>query len=116
MFQLDINNVFLHGFLNEEVYMLLPQGYDKALPSQVCLPKRSLYGLKQASWQWNIEFTHFLTSLGFIQSQHDHCLFICATTTVFLALLVYVDDVIITRTSIDAINVVKHSLYEKFTN
>lgn len=41
----DTNNVFLHGTLHE-IYMLPPQGYDKALQDQVCKLKKSLYGLK----------------------------------------------------------------------
>lgn len=44
--QMDINNAFLHGSLNEEVFMQPPQGYTKPLLGQVCLLKRSLYGLK----------------------------------------------------------------------
>jgi len=44
--QLDINNAFLYGYIDEEVYMLHPKGYTKALPGQVWKLQRSLYGLK----------------------------------------------------------------------
>lgn len=53
LFLLDINNVFLHGFLDEDVYMLPPYGYTKASPGDEYLFKKSLYGLKQALCQWN---------------------------------------------------------------
>lgn len=43
--QLDINNPFLHGFLDKEIYMIALEGFKKVKPGQVL--KRSLYGLKQ---------------------------------------------------------------------
>nr|GEZ61604.1 hypothetical protein [Tanacetum cinerariifolium]GEZ62660.1 hypothetical protein [Tanacetum cinerariifolium] len=62
--QLDINNAFLHGYINEEIYMVPPEGYTKASAGQVCKLSKSLYGLKQASRQWNHELTKFLVNLG----------------------------------------------------
>lgn len=113
--QVDINNVFLHGVLNEEVYMVPPQGYNGAKPNQVCKLIRSLYGLKQAGRQWNLEFSNKLQHFEFSQSSSDHCLFIKNTTESFTALLVYVDDVLITGTSKKEINDVKNYLQKTFT-
>ncbi|KAL0382041.1 UNVERIFIED_CONTAM: Retrovirus-related Pol polyprotein from transposon RE2 [Sesamum calycinum] len=111
----DVNNAFLHGHLDEEVYMVPPEGYDKAHGGLVCRLKRSLYGLKQASRQWNIELTSKLESYGFTQSPHDHCLFTLRKDSLFLALIVYVDDVLLTGNSLDDLNAVKSYLDDLFT-
>ncbi|KAL0446187.1 UNVERIFIED_CONTAM: Retrovirus-related Pol polyprotein from transposon RE1 [Sesamum latifolium] len=113
--QLDVNNAFLHGHLEEEVYMEPPEGYPKAQSGQVCLLKRSLYGLKQASRQWNIEFTSKLEEFDFRQSSHDYCLFVKGSGSSFIALLVYVDDVLLTGASLINLNEVKHYLDSLFT-
>lgn len=49
LYQLDINDAFLHDFVDEEVYMQPPPGYQLDSPGQVCLLKRSLYVVKYAS-------------------------------------------------------------------
>lgn len=57
--QMDINNAFLHGHLKEEIYIKPPDGYTVPF-NKVCRLKKSLYGLKQASREWNSELTSHL--------------------------------------------------------
>ncbi|KAL2247953.1 UNVERIFIED_CONTAM: Retrovirus-related Pol polyprotein from transposon RE1, partial [Sesamum indicum] len=112
--QLDINNAFLHGFIEEEIYMKPPEGYD--VPAgHVCKLKRSLYGIKQASRQWNLEFTKQLERIGFTQSKADHCLFTIHTDVGFFCLLIYVDDVLIAGPCEHTIADFKNKLHNLFT-
>ncbi|GAA0173963.1 hypothetical protein LIER_43964 [Lithospermum erythrorhizon] len=96
---MDINNAFLHGFLDEEIYMSLLEGYKEEEKHRVYKLTRSLYGLKQASRQWKIEFRNQITKYGFKQSYHDSYLFVYKTDDVFMIFIVYVDDILITGTS-----------------
>lgn len=68
--------MYLHGFIDEELYMQPPIGYTKVQPGQVCKLQRSLYGFKQDGRQWNKELTLKLNSYGFQQSMHDNYLFV----------------------------------------
>ena len=93
--QLDVKNAFLHGDLNEEVYMVIPHDMQVAKPGQVCKLQRSLYGVKHASRQWYARLSSFLISHGYKQCTSDYSLFIkhgCKTISV---LLVDVDDIVL---------------------
>ncbi|GKB43529.1 ribonuclease H-like domain-containing protein [Tanacetum coccineum] len=113
VFQLDVNNVFLYGNLAEVVYMKPPEGYFSS-DNKVCRLKKSLYGLKQAPRQWNAKLTSTLIENGFSQSKSHYSLYIKFDKRVFLTLLVYVDDIIITGNSISEIEKFKEFLKSKF--
>lgn len=95
--QLDFNNAFLNGTLDEVVYMQQPPGFeDQSHPNFVCRLNNAIYGLKQAPRAWNHTLTAALLSWGFINSKSDSSLFILRRGQSMLLMLVYVDDVILT--------------------
>jgi hypothetical protein len=112
--QLDVNNAFLHGDLQEDVYMLVPQGITPSKPNQVCKLVKSLYGLKQASRKWYEKLTSLLIHHKFTQSTSDHSLFTKKTDNSFTVLLVYVDDVIVAGDSLTEIQSIKAILHASF--
>src|SRR5262249_42494720 len=113
--QVDINNAYLHGHIDEELYLKPPKGYVKAKDGEVCRLVKSLYGLKQAGRQWNKEITSSLCSIGFIQSEANHCLFTRGTGDSYLGLVIYVDDLLIAGKDEVAIAEVKNTLDKAFT-
>lgn len=95
--QLDVNNAFLQGTLNEEVYMEQPPGFvDADKPDHVWRLHKAVYGLKQAPRAWYIELRNFLLSLGFRNSLADTSLFVLHTGDQYLYVLIYVDDILVT--------------------
>jgi len=112
--QLDVDNVFLYGDLNEEIYMQLPPGFFNPNNPPVCKLKRSLYELKQASGQWFSKLSSSLLHFGFIQAKSNPSLFIKQTSNSFMTVLIYVDDVIIASNDLAEIATVKQFLRASF--
>ncbi|KAJ1699274.1 hypothetical protein LUZ63_007786 [Rhynchospora breviuscula] len=114
--QLDVNNAFLHGDLQETVYMEQPPGFaDPLKPYYVCKLNKALYGLKQAPRAWFQKLKHFLISHQFKPSQSDHSLFIYMIKDVTIYILVYVDDIIVTGSDKEIIQTLIQALHCNFS-
>ncbi|KAI9200939.1 hypothetical protein LWI28_015453 [Acer negundo] len=113
--QMDVHNAFLRGDLAKEIYMSPPprlrrQGEDNL----VCRLHKSLYGLKQASRQWFAKFSEAICSAGYVQSQADYSLFTRKQGKSFTAILIYVDDILITENDSVSIASTKKFLHSHF--
>ena len=97
--QLHIKNAFLDGNVKEMVYMeQLPIFIHHLYLNHMCLLKKSLYNLKHAPHAWFEKLSQSLFSFGFHYSKNSS-LFIYKTTYNIILFLVYVDSVLITRSS-----------------
>lgn len=113
--QLDVQNAFLHGVLEEEVYMYQPPGYvDNTHPGYVCKLEKALYGLKQAPCAWYERLCDNLQALGFTTSKADTFLFYYNKGKHTIFVLVYVDDIIVASSSQEAVNALLSDLRQDF--
>lgn len=98
--QVDVNNTFLKGELNEEVYMEQPEGFvNSEHPSPVCKLRKALYGLKQAPRVWYEKLRCSLMQWGFKNVISDTSLFCLRNADDVLIFLVYVDNILMTGVS-----------------
>jgi hypothetical protein len=113
--QLDVKNAFLHGVLEEEVYMRQPPGFENPkAPNFVCKLDKALYGLKQAPRAWYSRLSSKLHSLGFVPSKADTSLFLYQKANVTIFMLIYVDDIIVSSSSDQAIVALVKELNKDF--
>jgi histone deacetylase 1/2 len=113
--QLDVQNAFLHGVLEEEVYMKQPPGFESdKTPHYVCKLDKAIYGLKQAPRAWYSRLSNKLISLGFVASKSDTSLFIYNRGGIMIYILIYVDDIIVTSNDPKAVTVLLADLREDF--
>jgi hypothetical protein len=96
--------VFLHGVLEEKVYMKQPPGFENPdTPHHVCRLDKALYGLKQAPRAWYSRLSAKLQDLWFLPSKADTSVFLYNKFGVTIFVLIYVDDIIVTSSSDHAI-------------
>ena len=107
---------FLHGDLDETIYMDQPEGFlMHGSEDKIFLLKKSLYGLKQASRQWHLKFDEHMEKMGFEKSKYDSCIYFKdrgKASVVYL--LLYVDDILISGPDKKELQSVKGMLGDGF--
>ncbi len=100
LYQMDVKSAFLNGFINEEVYVEQPPGFQSFnFPNHVFKLKKALYGLKQAPRAWYERLSKFLLKKGFKMGKIDTTLFIKTKENDMLLVQIYVDDIIFGSTN-----------------
>ena len=114
--QLDVKTTFLHGDLEEEIYMQQPKGYEvKGKEELVCRLKKSLYGLKWALRKWYLKFDKFMSEQGYTRCHSDHCVYMKNQNDgSYIILLLYVYDMLVSGSNMQEINVLKRKLADSF--
>lgn len=114
--QMDVKTAFLHGDLEEEIYMEQPEGFRvRGKEDFVCKLNKSLYGLKQAPRQWYKKFESVMEKHGYSKTTSDHCVFFQKfSDSDFIILLLYVDDMLIVGRNISRIDGLKKQLNKFF--
>ena len=112
--QFDVKNTFLHGELQEEVYMEAPPGFTSGFSeNKECRLRKALYGLKQFPRAWFGRFTSTMKRFDYRPSNSDHTLFLRRRGRRITCLIIYVDDLIITGDDGEEIANLKKKNYSK---
>ena len=94
--QVDIKSAYLNAELHDEIYMPAPPGYLKPEDEgKVLKLLQSLYGLKQAGFEWSEELEKYFLDTGFTRSQVDQVVYFKRSNE-HMVITVSVDDMAIT--------------------
>ncbi|GJS15346.1 retrovirus-related pol polyprotein from transposon TNT 1-94 [Tanacetum coccineum] len=113
--QMDVKTAFLNRYLKEEIYMNQPEGFiAPRQEGKVCRLVKSLYGLKQAPKQWHQNFNNTMLESGFKINECDKCVYVKDTSSGYVILCLYVDDMLIVGSNDKMIRSTKDMLKSKF--
>lgn len=113
---MEVVTAFLNGELHEKINMEVPSGFRNVKkPNYVCRLLKALYGLKMAPRYWYAKIHHFLISqLKFVSSPYEPCLYTFCDKKVFLANILYVDDLLTAGSNLSDLAKVKEELGKHF--
>lgn len=113
--QMDVKTTFLHGDLEEGIYMSHPEYFlEKSKEHLVCKLTKSLYGLKQSPRMWYQKYDSYVLSLGFMRSKPDHCVYYKIEDNQILIIALNVDDMLFIGNNKGMVSDLKSQLSLKF--
>ena len=108
IWQMDVKTVFLNGNIEEELYMVQPEGFvDPKDDGKVCKLQRSIYGSKQASRSWNLRFDEVIKGFGFVQNVEEFYVYKKMSGSSVAFLVLYVDDILLIANDVKFLESVK---------
>ncbi|WVZ89054.1 LOW QUALITY PROTEIN: hypothetical protein U9M48_035513 [Paspalum notatum var. saurae] len=111
--QMDVKSAFLNGFIEEEVYVRQPPGFESArFSDRVYKLRKALYGLKQDPRAWYSRLKSFLLKSGFVMGSVDKTLFLLSRGGD--TLIIYVDDIIFGGSSHALVSSFAEQMSKKF--
>jgi len=112
---LDVVTAFLHGDLDEKIYMRQPEGFaTKGQEDKVCRLRKTIYGLKQGSFAWNKKLDEALTNMNFVRSKVDQGVYIRKIENKIAIIATYVDDLLLITNDKNLKISIKEDLEKKF--
>jgi hypothetical protein len=113
---MDVKTTFLNGNIEEELYMVQPEGFvDPKDANKVCKLRRSIYGLKQASRSWNLRFDEVINGFGFVQNIEESCIYKKMSGSSVSFLVLYVDVILLIGKDVKILNSVKEYSNNNFS-
>ena len=113
---MDVKTTFLNGNLLEDVYMAQPKVFINIVNARkVCKLQQSIYGLKQASWSWNLCFNDAIKEFGFIKNEEKPSIYKKVNGSVIVFLQLYVDGILLIENDIPTLQFVKNWLGNYFS-
>ena len=108
IWQMDVKTAFLNGFLEEELYMMQPEGFvNPKGGNRMCKLQRSINEMVQTSRSWNIRFDELIKAYGLIQSYDEACIYKKVSGSSVAFLILYVDDILLTGNNNEFLDSIK---------
>ena len=103
---MDVKTAFRKGNVSKDVCMTQPKVFTPRNGTKVCKLQRSIYGLKQASRSWNIQFNETIKEFDFSQNANEPCVYNEDSGSAVVFLVLYMGDILLNGNDVPVLQLV----------